>query len=180
LLQENPGALTSWQCRTAQVIKDNLKSDILISTGGGMNLQNSILDDYFNCAPLDVIGIHVYYYDEFSASRLQPYIEKASSSGKKLVMQEWGACYFDTPNQSCSQSGVLDSSTRDSNIRNWAGSMNSVGLPWMYWQILPNPDPHQDWDYEVGINDVNWEALKGASLDAGKAECAFDFSKWIS
>lgn len=142
-----------------------------------MNLANSVLDEYFQCAPLDVIGIHVYYYDEFSESRLQPYISKAQSTGKKLVMQEWGVCYYDSANQNCNQAGVLDPSTRDANIRNWAGSMNNVGLPWMYWQILPNPDPHgADWDYEIGIDDANWDVLKQVGSDAHNHKCAFDFS----
>lgn len=95
-------------------------------------------------------------------------------------MQEWGACYYDSPNQSCTQSGVLGSLTRDSNVRDWAGSMNNVGLLWMYWQILPNLDPYGvDWDYEIGIDDSNWDALKTASLDASNHEYAFTLSKWI-
>jgi hypothetical protein len=27
----------------------------------------------------------------------------------------------------------------------------STGVPWMYWEILPNPDPHYSYDYEIGI-----------------------------
>ncbi|RMY14421.1 hypothetical protein D0868_01467 [Hortaea werneckii] len=28
----------------------------------------------------------------------KPYAEKAQKSGKKLIMQEWGTCYYDTRN----------------------------------------------------------------------------------
>ncbi|KAJ0315522.1 hypothetical protein COL922a_013839 [Colletotrichum nupharicola] len=55
----DPAALTSWQCTMAQSIKDNLKgnSDILVTTGGGAYVDNSLLEPYFSCAALDVLAI---------------------------------------------------------------------------------------------------------------------------
>jgi len=36
-----------------------------------------------------------------------------------------------------------------------------AGIPLMYWQILPNADPHQNFDYEVGImDDASWSTLQ--------------------
>ncbi|KAF5011463.1 hypothetical protein FDECE_2428 [Fusarium decemcellulare] len=179
--QGNPSALTSWQCTMAQSIKDNLKGnkDILVTTGGGAYLDNSLLDPYFSCASLDVLAIHAYGTADFATSKLQPYVTKAKNAGKKLIMQEWGACYTNAPNHDCNGGSPLDRGTRDSNIRKWASSIDAAGIPWFYWQILPNPDPHQGWDYEVGINDVNWEALKAAGLAAGKAESAFNFDRYL-
>lgn len=60
----------------AQSIKDNLKGNknILVTTGGGAYLQNSLLDPYFNCAALDVLAIHAYGTDDFETSKLKPYI----------------------------------------------------------------------------------------------------------
>ncbi|KAJ5444707.1 uncharacterized protein N7458_008579 [Penicillium daleae] len=179
--QENPNALTAWQCTMAEAIKYNLagNSGILVTTGGGAWLANSLLDPYFTCDALDVLAIHAYGTGDFETSALQPYVTKAQDAGKKLIMQEWGSCYTDASNNNCNGGSALSSSTRDSNIDNWASSITAAGIPWFYWQILPNADPHQDWDYEVGINDVNWAALQAAGLAAGKSEAAFDFSAYL-
>ncbi|GJN75740.1 glycoside hydrolase family 5 protein [Purpureocillium lilacinum] len=179
--QANPSALQSWQCTMAQAIKDNLKGStaILVSTGGGAWLANSLLDGYFSCAALDVLAIHAYGVGDFATSALKPYVTRAQQAGKKLIMQEWGACYTTASNNNCNGGSPLNSGTRDNNIKNWAASITAAGIPWFYWQILPNEDPHQGWDYEVGINGVNWNSLKAAGLAAGQAQAAFDFSKWL-
>ncbi|KAB5578651.1 glycoside hydrolase superfamily [Coniochaeta sp. 2T2.1] len=180
--QENPSALTSWQCTMAQTIKDHLcgsSSPILVTTGGGSYLDNSLLDPYFSCPALDVLAIHAYGPGDFDTSRLTTYVTKARNAGKKLIMQEWGACCTDAPNANCNGGSPLAESVRDENIRRWAASIDAAGIPWFYWQILPNADPHYGWDYEVGINDSNWDALKAAGRAAGRAEGAFDFDRWL-
>ncbi|KAK2612643.1 hypothetical protein QQS21_001259 [Conoideocrella luteorostrata] len=179
--QENPSALQSWQCTMAQSIRDNLKGNtgILVSTGGGAWLGNSLLDGYFSCAALDVLAIHAYGVGDFSTSAREPWVRKAKDAGKKLIMQEWGACYTDASNNNCNGGRPLSSASRDSNIRAWADSITAAGIPWMYWQVLPNEDPHQGWDYEVGINGANWASLKDAGQAAGKAAAAFDFSTYL-
>ncbi|KAF4965150.1 hypothetical protein FSARC_7017 [Fusarium sarcochroum] len=179
--QGNPTALASWQCTMAKAIKDNLNGDskILVTTGGGAYLDNSLLDSYFSCSSLDVLAIHAYGTTDFSTSKLQPYVDKAKKAGKKLIMQEWGACYTNAGNHDCNGGSPLNTNIRDANIKKWAASIDAAGIPWFYWQILPNADPHQGWDYEVGINDVNWGALKAAGLAAGQAESAFDFSPYL-
>ncbi|KAF9782566.1 hypothetical protein IL306_011070 [Fusarium sp. DS 682] len=165
----------------AKSIKDNLKgnSKILVTTGGGAYLDNSLLDPYFNCDSLDILAIHAYGVGDLTTSRLQPFVQKARKAGKKLIMQEWGACYTDVENNNCNGGSPLPTNTRDANIKKWAANIDAAGIPWFYWQILPNADPHQGWDYEVGINDVNWDALKRAGLAAGKANSAFDFSSYL-
>ncbi|KAH9866053.1 hypothetical protein J1614_008617 [Plenodomus biglobosus] len=179
--QGNPEALTAWQCTMAQAIKANLNgnTDILITTGGGSYLANSLLDAYFSCSALDVLAIHAYGPSDFATSALQPYVQRAQAAGKMLIMQEWGACYTDAVNNNCNGGSPLDAEARDANIRNWAASIDAAGIPWFYWQILPNPDPHYGWDYEVGIGDVNWEALKEAGLRAGEAEAAWDSGRFL-
>jgi len=165
-----------------KAIKDAMpsnKSDILVTTGGGSYLSNSLLDAYFSCPSLDVLAIHAYGVGDLKASALMPYVAKAKNAGKKLIMQEWGACYTDASNNNCNGGSKINSGTRDGNIKIWADQIDKAGIPWFYWQVLPNADPHQGWDYEVGINDVNWGAVKAAGLAAGQAEAAFDFSKWL-
>ncbi|KAF2151594.1 glycoside hydrolase family 5 protein [Myriangium duriaei CBS 260.36] len=171
----------SWQCNIAGAIRSNLagNTNILVSTGGGAWLANSLLDAYFSCDALDVLAIHAYGVGDFATSTIQPYVSKAQAAGKKLIMQEWGACYTTAENNNCNGGGPLDEGTRGSNIKQWAGSIAAAGVPQFYWQILPNEDPHQDWDYEVGVGGVNWDDLKGASLDASQADAAFDFGPWL-
>ncbi|KAG9199008.1 hypothetical protein G6514_009193 [Epicoccum nigrum] len=179
--QGNPTALASWQCTMAESLKSALagSKDILVTTGGGAYLANSLLDSYFTCAALDVLAIHAYGVGDFATSELKKYVTRAQTAGKKLIMQEWGACYTDAANNNCNGGSPIGVGARDANIKKWAAQIDAAGIPWFYWQILPNPDPHQGWDYEVGINDVNWAALKDAGLSAGKAESAFDFSHWL-
>ncbi|CAI6099504.1 unnamed protein product [Clonostachys chloroleuca] len=179
--QENVSALEAWQCNMAEEIKNGLKgsTDILISTGGGAWLDNSLLDSYFNCDALDVLAIHAYGIGDFETSKLKPYVKRAQDAGKMLIMQEWGACYTDASNNDCNGGTPLDAGTRDINIKAWAAKISAAGIPSFYWQILPNPDPHHGWDYEVGINDVNWDALREASVAAGNTEAAFDFGHWL-
>ncbi|KAF2138607.1 glycoside hydrolase family 5 protein [Aplosporella prunicola CBS 121167] len=171
-----------WQCTVAQAIKDGLKNrtDILVTTGGQGWLDVSMQDAYFSCAALDVIAIHAYGAADYDTSRLAAYVDKAKSSGKKLLMQEWGACYYDTVNNRCNQSGALDEATRAQNLRTWAEQISAAGIPWMYWQVIPNADPHWDYDYEIGTPDGDiWEAFKQVALDTETYEAAFDFSPWL-
>lgn len=95
--QGNPSALASWQCTMAETIQNNLdgSGSILVSTGAGSYLNNSLLDPYFACAALDMLAIHAYGVSDFDTSRLQAYVTRATGAGKKLIMQEWGACYTD-------------------------------------------------------------------------------------
>jgi hypothetical protein len=57
-------------------------------------------------------------------------------------MSSRGACYFNTENNNCPTGGVLSTATRNANIKNWAAQITAAGVPWMYWQVLPNQDPH--------------------------------------
>ncbi|KAJ6151697.1 glycoside hydrolase family 5 protein [Penicillium chermesinum] len=167
LAHADPDALTAWQCTMGQAIKDNLNGNtgILVTTGGGAYLANSLLDAYFSCKALDMLAIHAYGTSDFATDQL-PAIQ-------------WGACYFDSENNSCQQSQPLSSDTRDNNIKKWADSISAAGIPWLYWQILPNEDPHEGWDYEVGINGVNWDALKAAASSTSSYDAAFDFSGFL-
>lgn len=52
-------------------------------------------------------------------------------------------------------------------------------MPWLYWQVLPNADPHSGYDYEVALTDPSWDVLKTAALAAAQADAAFDFSAYL-
>lgn len=165
----------------ANAIKSSLQGNtgILVTTGGGSYLANSLLDPYFSCSALDILAIHAYGTSDYATSALTPYVRKAQNAGKKLIMQEWGACYYDTPNHRCNPSSPLTVQERNANIRDWAGSITDAGIPWFYWQILPNEDPHFDWDYEVGIDGVDWDALRSVGVETGGKQAAFDFGAYL-
>ena len=149
--QKYAETLAKWQCDIAGAIKGNLqgRTDILVSTGGASYLKTSAPDAYLSCAALDVIAIHAYGVGDLTKDALQPYVQKAQKAGKKLIMQEWGMCYFDTANNNCDSGTPLSAAARDANIKKYADSISQAGIPWMYWQILPNADPHDGYDYEV-------------------------------
>ena len=37
---------------------------------------------------------------------------------------------------------MLDTATRNENIKNFAAQITGAGLSWLYWQVIPNADPH--------------------------------------
>jgi len=171
----------SWQCDRAKTIKSALNGNtgILVTTGGESWVDESMMPDWFSCPSLDIIAMHGYGVGDFNTGKLKAYTQKGVSSGKKILFEEWGACYYNTPNNNCQQGGVLSPSSRGYNIKTWANSIASAGLPWMYWQILPNNDPHQGWDYEIGINDESWSDFVAAAQAAQNYDTPFNYWPWL-
>ncbi|ELU40250.1 Cellulase domain-containing protein [Rhizoctonia solani AG-1 IA] len=134
----------NWQCDHANTIKSTLGSNsgILVMTGGESWMTESVKSAWLGCAALDVVAIHAYGVGDFSTSNILTYVNQAKSAGKKLIFQEWGACYFNTENNNCPAGTPLPTSTRNNNIKTWASQITAAGVPWLYWQVLPNPDPH--------------------------------------
>ncbi|KAI5114684.1 hypothetical protein M0805_008251, partial [Coniferiporia weirii] len=91
-----------------------------------------------------------------------------------------GACYFSSDNNVCSQGSALSADQRNANIKQWASAITAAGVPWLYWQAIPNADPHYGSDYEIGVNtDPSWETLKEAAQAAIAAKGAFDYSPYL-
>ncbi|KAI0202966.1 beta-1,3-mannanase [Astrocystis sublimbata] len=175
----HPDTTSKWQCTMAQTIKDNLNGsgDILITTGGGGWVDASLPDALFSCDALDVLAIHAYGDGDLTVSKLQPKVDMAKQAGKKLIMQEWGVCYFNTENNVCNSGGI--SGDRDEKIKEFADAVSKVGIPWMYWQIIPNSDPHDGYDYEIGVDNENWDTLKSVAVNTANYTAQFDFEKWL-
>jgi len=171
----------SWQCDRAATIKSVLGSNsgILVTTGGESWLDESMQPDFFTCAYLDVLAIHAYGPGDFDKTKIQGYVQKATSNGKMLIFQEWGACYFNTGNNDCPNGSPLNSNTRGQNIKTWADTIASAGVPWLYWEILPNNDPHYGYDYEIGINDQNWDDLVAAAQSTAQQTTPFNFEPYL-
>lgn len=63
-------------------------------------------------------------------------VSQAKAAGKKLIIEEWGSLY---------------GSGRTPNLLSNIQKINNYKVPWLYWQLITNPDPHYGEDYEV-----NW------------------------
>ena len=85
-------------------------TQIFLSLSSASYLATSMQDVYFSCSALDVIAIHVYSVGDFDTLELKTFVDKTNNASKKLIMQEWGACYNDNPNNDCHGGSPIDSS----------------------------------------------------------------------
>ena len=53
-----------------------------------------------------------------------------------------GACYYDTENNDCPSGTPLSVSARNANLKSFANAITGAELAWLYWEVLPNADPH--------------------------------------
>jgi mannan endo-1,4-beta-mannosidase len=49
----------------------------------------------------------------------------------------------------------------------------------MYWQILPNRDPHYSTDYEIGIDDVNWATFQQVADATQSYNSPWDWAPYL-
>lgn len=61
-------------------------------------------------------------------------ISQAETAGKRLLVEEWG-----------SKVGT----DREANLATNIKALADLGVPWLYWQFITNPDQHQEDDFEV-------------------------------
>ena len=64
-------------------------------------MSESVQSAWLSCGALDVISLHAYGVGDFATASLRQYVTEAQNTGKKLLMEEWGACYFTTENNNC-------------------------------------------------------------------------------
>ncbi|KAJ7491757.1 glycoside hydrolase family 5 protein [Mycena galericulata] len=151
----------SWICNAAQQIRNNVSDpNQLIFTGGG-SAAASVQSTFFqsSCA-IDVVAIHDYTsaFDSYLPSA----ISQAQAAGKKLIIEEWGS---------------LVGSGRTANLDANVQKINNYQVPWLYWELISNPDPHQGQDYEIQINGTDWSTIAGlAEPTAELSASPFDFS----
>ncbi|KAJ7891079.1 glycoside hydrolase [Mycena leptocephala] len=156
----------SWICNAAQQIRNNTGDrNQLIFTGGG-SAGSSVQPIFFGsaCTAIDVVAIHdnTDGYDSYMPSA----ITQAKAAGKKLIVEEWGS---------------LIGTGRTANLNSNVQKINNYKLPWLYWELINNVDPHQDdEDYEAGVIQVNgadWSTISSASKStAALTGAPFDFS----
>ncbi|TFK50436.1 glycoside hydrolase [Heliocybe sulcata] len=152
-----------WICNTAKQIRGNVGNpNMLIFTGGGSG-SASVQSTFFSssCA-IDVVAIHDYNddWDSFMSSA----VSQAQAAGKKLIAEEWGSLYSSSD------------SSRVANLESNIQKINSYGVPWMYWELITNADPHYGQDYEIQVNGADWSTLESYSKSTASVTAAFDFS----
>ncbi|KAJ7509047.1 glycoside hydrolase family 5 protein [Mycena galericulata] len=151
----------SWICNAAQQIRNNVGDpNQLIFTGGG-SAAASVQSTFFqsSCA-INVVAIHDYTdgYDSYMPSA----ISQAKAAGKKLIIEEWGS---------------LVGSGRTANLDSNVQKINNYQVPWLYWELISNPDPHQGQDYEIQVGGMDWSTIEGlAETTAELSAAPFDFS----
>lgn len=160
-----------WVCGRARHLRDLLGSNtgILVSTGGlGGDISHSctFLSAATQYSAVDAISIHRYASVPGNwANALPSYLSQ--SNGKKVYIEEWGINAANYDQKSAFVSEV--------------NSMNSVGLPSMYWQILPPAtsscpyDPKKDGD-PFGIFDNSGTSFAGPINGATGVKAAQDWT----
>ncbi|KZV91731.1 glycoside hydrolase, partial [Exidia glandulosa HHB12029] len=122
-----------WVCKVAAQIRANVGDKNQLIFTGGNSAGTSVQSFFFSssCPAIDVVEIHDYTdgYDSY----MQNAINQAKASGKKLIVGEWGS---------------LVGSGRTANLQSNMQKINGWGIPWLYWEFITNPDPHQGEDYE--------------------------------
>lgn len=162
-----------WACGRAQKLKSLLGSNTqtLVTTGGlggdishGCTFNTAVT----HCDAIDAIAVHRYAsVPGHWSSALPDWISQAN--GKKVYLEEWGidASKYD-------QTSAFVSEVED---------MNSVGLPSLYWQILPpgegscaGYDPKTDNDDHFGIFQDSGTDLAGPMNGAAGVQAAQDWT----
>ncbi|TFK39569.1 glycoside hydrolase [Crucibulum laeve] len=153
----------SWICNTAQQIRNNVGDRKQLIFTGGDSGSASVQSFFFgsSCPAIDVVAIHDYSddYDDFMSSA----ISQAQAVGKKLVIEEWGSLF---------------GNGRTANLQSNIQKINNYKVPWLYWELISNPDPHLEEDYEVGSGGGgDWSILSSESQStAALSGAPFDFS----
>jgi len=135
---------------------------MLIFTGGGSG-KASVQSTFFSsdCA-IDVVAIHD-YNDDFD-SFMPSAVSQAKAAGKKLIVEEWGSLFSSSD------------SSRKANLQGNVEKINKYGVPWLYWELITNGDPHQGQDYEIQVYGTDWQTLESYAKSTSGVTAAFDFS----
>ncbi|KAI0467775.1 glycoside hydrolase [Xylaria cf. heliscus] len=167
--QTDAGA--QWVCGRAQHMRSILgaTNPIKISSGGiggDISKNCNFMAAAVNCAQLDIIAVHRYAGTLASnpgewSNSAAGYVRDAK--GKLVYTEEWGVRQYQ---------GAADAAVE---YPAQANDMNKVGLPWLYWQVVPaakcSYDPKNDAEDSFSIFmgsqvDVA-SAMKGATQTTG-------------
>ncbi|BGP31546.1 hypothetical protein JCM10296v2_003316 [Rhodotorula toruloides] len=135
-------ASSTWACDRAAYLKSLISSNILISSGGGITLTDSLGSWATGCGAFDIVSVHDY---GTSASSTANALAAAQNDhpGKKVIMGEWGIA------------GVNKAAI----ISQFVSAFKAKGVSWSYWEIT-KPGAKAT-DFEIWTDEPAWQALTG-------------------
>ena len=132
---------------------------ILIGTGGGIGIDDSIIPEHFACPSIDLIGVHTYDGVGSWQGRLGGIVSTARASGKRVIFEEFGA---DGKQASKSQK-----------LGEQLAAVQRAGLPWAVWQVMK---PNQWREFETFVEDgAAWAVLSDYARQAWAGGGAFSW-----
>ncbi|OQR98732.1 hypothetical protein THRCLA_06682, partial [Thraustotheca clavata] len=146
----------NWLCDRATTIRKQVSNrKILVLSGGGVGYSNSQLSQYFNCPALDVVAIHS--YEGADTSKLQSAVQLANVHKKRVIFEEFGG----------------SGGSKASSLAAYTNVANSLGLPWMFWEILKPGNPS---DLETWVDEKDaWVTLTNAATKSKNIKGAWQW-----
>ena len=141
----------NWQCNRAKLIKGTVKNGILVSTGGGVDFDTSIKQEYFKCPYIDVISLHTYDYDiNYITSKVTQARQLAWDNGKRIMVEEFGA--------------VQD---QENELAKQMQAIQNLNVPWLFWEIMKPSAGGKDFEIWKDQS-VWWSAVSPKAQAAAK------------
>ena len=147
----------SWVCDRATALRPLLSGNgIRIGTGGGADIDDSIIDQHFACAAIDLVGVHSYNAGAWAA-RLGGIVSKAKQYGKRIIVEEFGQAGGD----------------RATSLAGQIAAIRNAGVPWIVWQVTK---PNKPQDFEIWKDDAAvWPVLTTQAQQSLAAGGAFSW-----
>ncbi|KAI8806294.1 glycoside hydrolase superfamily, partial [Cladochytrium replicatum] len=129
-----------WACDRATALRAaGVHPRILLSTGGGADVEDSLITNHFACPALDIVPVHSYDVSKWDKG-LNSALTLARQYNKLTFVQEYGA-----------------TSNKAKNFASQIAYFEKYMLPHMIWEILKPNNPS---DYEVYKDDTStWDLL---------------------
>ncbi|OQR81780.1 hypothetical protein THRCLA_11413 [Thraustotheca clavata] len=130
-----------WLCALAGTIRKQVQNRKIL--GGGVGYDMSQYSQYFKCSTLDVVAIHS--YEGANKDKLQNAVKLANAYKKRIIFEEFGG----------------SGGSKASSLAAYTEAANSLGLPWMFWEILKPGNPS---DLETWVDEKDaWGTLSNAA-----------------
>ncbi|KAF2847684.1 glycoside hydrolase family 5 protein [Plenodomus tracheiphilus IPT5] len=179
----------SWLCDIANHLKFHVgldQSNIAVISGGVSGPQSAdgvqnFPDSVFDCAAIDVIGIHGYFSKENTATAgtswaklfvpgntLTARAQKKDGKGKLLLVEEWA--YVDSK---------FGSFYKKEAIFDQGNALNVRGIPWLYSHLTTLNEGRTARVNPLRTEYTAWTALKDVLKRAYTTRSNFDWAKYL-
>lgn len=119
VIQHMAMASSTWACDRAAYLKSLIKSNILVSSGGGITTADSLGWWATGCSSFDIVSVHDYGTAAWSTAGSLASAQ-AKYPDKQIIMGEWG----------------VTGSNKVSLVSDFVSAFQAHGLSWMYWEIV--------------------------------------------